>query len=792
MSETLRAPSETVEACPRSAANAHGQGLTPRIQRLRDLALAWANEPDPTERGWAIMRSYDETVGQPIIIRRAKAVAAFLASATLSLDEGDLLAGKVRRQIPGHRGIHEGHRWVNAAGYPELAWHLGPQALENAPVSDEFIEYMKGWRIRQQRMRGAPHRQRLPETERDMTAGLFSAGGFDGNHRLPRFQIILDRGCEDLKREALNRMAKLPSESKGRRDFYEALVIIYDAIIAHGKRWEARLNELAEAEPNETRRAELKQMAGHCGWAMAKPARTFWEALQTIWFGVCINQAECTGSAGSIGRFDQYLYPYYKTDIEAGRLTREDALELIEAFWLKCYRTFDFHHTTVGGLTPEGEDGTNELSYLCLDAVAALRTPRDIAVRIHKNTPDAFLRRAVEVAGLGLGRPDFWCDEVTITALLKKDIPIEDARDYAPIGCVEMTIPGKCNSRTMGHAINLSKILEVTLMGGRCALTGERVGLENETDFATYESLHTAYRKQVANAIHLAIKENLRAYAIQREHLPMPLLSAFTVGCLESGRDVMDGGATYNPAGVNLFTAANVADSLAAIRKLVYEEKRLTLDDLRDALRSNFEGREDLRQMLLSAAPKFGNDDPYVDAIAAEEVAFYCDEVDHYPTPEGDRHWPLLFGTTTQSIYNMGPKTGASADGRPAKEVLATSVNPMSGRNVSGLTAELNSVACIDYTKAAGGCSYITDVHPSVIDGEECMEKMCAALRAFFERGGMEIGLNVLREEQLRDAQAEPEKNAHIMVRVFGFSTQFVSLEPEWQEYVISKVRHDH
>ncbi|MEW6355682.1 MAG: pyruvate formate lyase family protein [Planctomycetota bacterium] len=787
MPESLRTSLETIEACPRPAVRLDGRELTPRIQRLRELALSWANEPDPTERGWAVMRSYDETVGQPIIVRRAKAVAAFLMSETLQLDEGDFLAGKVRRQIPGHRGIHEGHNWVNAAGYPDLWWRPGPLALKGAPVSEEFLAYMRQWVTRHPGIQQDFNAQRPVETQRDMAAGLFAAHGFDGNHRLPRYQLLLDRGCESLKYEALDRMAKAPSDQ---RDFYEALVIAYDAVMAYGKRWETRLNELAEAEPDETRRMELRQMAEHCGWALAKPARTFWEAIQTVWLGVCINQAECTGSAGSIGRLDQYLYPYYKADIEAGRITRERALELIEVFWLKCYRTFDFHHTTLGGQTPDGRDATNELSYLCLDAVAALRTPRDVAVRIHRNTPPAFLRRAVEVAALGLGRPDFWCDEITIESLVKKGIPIKDARDYAPIGCVEMTIPGKCNSRTMGHAINLSKILEVTLNGGRCALTGKRAGLDNEIAFPTYESLHAAYRRQVANAIRLAIEENFRAYAIQREQMPMPLLSAFTIGCMESGRDVMDGGAVYNPAGVNLFTVANVADSLAAIRKLVYDEKRLTLDDLRDALRTNFEGREDLRQMLLSAAPKFGNDDPYVDAIAAEEVAFYCDEVDRYPTPEGGRHWPLLFGTTTQSIYQFGPKTGASADGRRAKEILATSVNPMSGRNTSGLTAELNSVSRIDYTKAAGGCSYITDIHPTVIDGDECMDKMCAALRAFFERGGMEIGLNVLREDQLRQAQADPEKHAHIMVRVFGFSTQFVSLDPEWQEYVISKVRH--
>jgi formate C-acetyltransferase len=588
--------------------------LSPRIRQLRELALAWANEPDPTERGRAVMRSYDETVGQPMIIRRAKAVAEFLETETLTLDEGDLLAGRLRRQIAVHKGIHEGHQWANAAAYPEL-WR-NPAVLKDAPVPREFVSAMKEWAARHESVYQKYNATQSAEVREAIAAGLFTAWGFDGNHRLARFHMVLERGCEDLKREALARSASLRQAAK-EREFYEGMVIVYDAAIAYGRRWGAKLLALAETEPDERRRCELTQMAEHCRQGLAKPARTFWEALQTVWLILCVNQAECLGSANSIGRLDQYLYPYYAADVQAGRLTREQALELIEALFLKCYRTFDFHHTTLGGLTPSGSDGTNELSYLCLEAVAALRTPRDIAVRIHKHTPRAFFRKAVAVAGIGLGRPDFWNDEVTVKALLKKGFPLEDARDYAPIGCVEITIPGKCNSRTMCHEINLAKALELALNNGRCALTGRQVGLEAAVSFPTYESLHAAYRRQAARAIRLALEDNFRAYALQREALPMPVLSAFTVGCLESGRDVMDGGAMYNPAGVNLFGVANMADSLAAIRKLVYEEKRITLDELRQALLSDFREREDLRQMLLTAAPKFGNDAPSVDAIAA-------------------------------------------------------------------------------------------------------------------------------------------------------------------------------
>jgi len=765
--------------------------LSLRIARLREQALAFANEPGPAERGWAVMKSYDESRAEPMPIRRAKAVAAVLQAETLVLDDGDLLAGRVRRKIASHPGIHEGHRWRNAAAYPDVA--PNPGIVKGAAVSSDFVSFMEDWARRHVCVHAKVAALRPREVQRAMAVQAFSSNGLDMVHRLPRFELILERGALGLREEAAARMARLDAtraDDVKKRIFYRAVVIVCDAMAGYGLRWAEKLAELARAEGDAERRRELEQMAAICRRVPAQPARTFREALQSLVLVLCVNQAETTGSAGSFGRLDQYLYPFYAADIEAGRLTRARALELVQCFFLKWYRTFDFHHTMLGGLTPDGGDGTNDLSFLCLEAVERLRTPRDIAVRVHKGTPPAFLRKAAEVARLGLGRPDFWNDEVMVPALAKAGFPIEDARDYAAIGCVEITIPGKCNSRTMGHAINLTKILELTLNEGRCALTGERVGGQCGAEFPTYEALHAAYREQAAHFIRLAIEEDVRGYVVQATEHPFPVLSALTLGCTESGRDVMDGGALYNHAGVNLFGVANVADSLAAIKKLVYEEQRLTLDELRDALASDFGDREGLRQMLLNRAPKFGNGDPYVDEIAAQEVAFYCDEVAKYHTPEGGRFLPLLFGCTPASVHHVGARTGASADGRKANAPLATSVNPTHGRAVSGATAVLNSVGGIDFTKAAGGASFIVDLHPTVADGDRGLDALVGLLCGFFDQGGLEIGLNVVREEQLREAQAHPEEYGHLMVRVFGFSTQFVSLDRELQEHLIEKTRH--
>ena len=771
------------------AAETGPTALSPRVAKLRELALAWANEPDPAERGWAIMRAYDQLATEPPAIRLATGVADYLRTQTLALDEGDLLAGRVRRTLKIHPGIHEGYEWANAAMFPE-SWP-NTQALAGSPVSPEFTEALTDWQTRHPpRAAGL----QTPSGTRQATAmGAFSAGGLEGGHRLPRFQLLLDHGAAALRDQALSRLGSLTGddeEGESHRTVYQSMITAYQAMIDYAHRWADRLEELAVDAGSPFRKQELRQLSAICRQVPEQPARTFWEALQCVWFCVLVNDSECTGTATSFGRLDQYLWPYYKADLTAGRIDRENARELIECLSLKCYRTFDFHHATIGGITPDGADGTNELSWLCLEAVERLRTPRDVAVRIHRGTPPEFLRKAVEVAALGLGRPDFWNDEVTIEALVRSGFPVEDARDYAAIGCVELTIPGKCNSRTMGHAMNLAKILELTLHGGRCPRTGNVVSKEHATDFATYEELHDAYRERAAHCIQLAMDQNRRAYHFQAEKLPFPFLSACTEGCMESGRDVMNGGAVYNPAGVNLFGIANVADALAALRQLVFEEKQVSLLALRDALSADFAGSEDLRNLLLARSPKFGNDVAAVDQIAAEEASFYCDQVTRVPTPEGGPHLPLIFGTSPQAVFHLGRATGALPDGRPAGEPIATSCGPSHGRNLTGLTAELNSVSRLDYTKTPGGVSYIVDVHPCLVATPSALGGLTAALQAFFAQGGMEIGLNVLQEEQLRAAQQEPETHRHIMVRVFGFSSQFVSLSPALQEYVIGNCRH--
>jgi len=765
------------------------EGLSQRIMRLRKLAITFTNEPAPTERGNALMDSYDETMAEPIIVRRAKAVARILETQSLVLDEGQLIAGCVPRLIPAHYGIHTGYEWKNPVCYPEVS---GQKLPEDAPVSESFRrrweKWHKGYVSVWQKLNAL-----VPEDERlAMQSGVYHSGGVDWVHRNSRFQMAQELGLAEIRKQAQDKLFSLNethADDVKRKPFYKAIIIVCDAIIDYAERWADRLNQMAETEGDDLRSAELRKMSDICRKVPKYPSTTFHEAIQSVWLIQVANYAEAAGSAHSFGRFDQYMLPFYTADIESGRLTRNQALELIQCLWLCCYSTFDFRHVTVGGVKPDGSDGTNELSHLCLEATESLKTPKDIAVRIHKNTPESFLRKAAQVTRLGLGRPDFWNDEVTIEALAKAGIPLQDARDYSAIGCVELTIAGKCNSRTMGHSINLSKCLELALNNGCDQLTGKQIGIETGETFGTYEELHSAYRRQAQHFIRLAIQQNIRAYIMQATDFPMPVLSTLTEGCLESGHDVMDGGAIYNFAGVNLFGVANIANSLAAIKKLVFEDKDLSLEELHKALKSNFEGHESLRQMLRNRMPKYGNGDEYVDSMAAEEASFYCDEVAKYPTPEGGKHHALIFGVTGEAILGFAKMTGASADGRKAGESLAMSASAEHGTEKVSATATLKSASRLDYTKAPGGISFILDFHPTAIAGDDGLEKLMLLLRTFFDDGGMEVGVNILSQEELRKAQKSPEQYRHIMVRVFGFSTQFISLSDELQEYVIRKAK---
>lgn len=417
-----------------------------------------------------------------------------------------------------------------------------------------------------------------------------------------------------------------------------------------------------------------------------------------------------------------------------------------------------------------------------------MRIPRAIGVRVHSGSPRDLLKLAAEVAALGLGVPSFFNDSVFIPALVDRGIPLEDARDYAVVGCVEIMLPGRSPARTMGHAINTAKCLELALNNGRCMLTNEQIGplTGDSSRFSSFGELFEAFRQQLTYFTELALQVNLEAERYQPSRIRFPFLSALTKDCIERGLDITCGGARFEFTGVNLANVADAADGLVAVKSHVFERNTLTMGDLLEALRGNFEGQEPLRQLLLNTAPKFGCDEPEADEVAAEIVRHYVSVVRKHRTLRGGPLMPLLFETSPLMVYGFGPKTAALPNGRNAKEPLAMSACPSTLRRSKGPTAEILSVTRLPHQLLSGGVSYILEL-PMGLRGGKIVEMIDALVRTYCRLGGGSIAFNTVNEKTLREAQKYPERYRWLTVRVFGYSHRFVELSPELQEYVIAR-----
>ncbi|MBC8233686.1 discoidin domain-containing protein [bacterium] len=614
-------------------------------------------------------------------------------------------------------------------------------------------------------------------------------------HTVPGFEKIMRLGFDGIRAEAQAKLDNLDdtnAEELAKEPFWQAMTIICEAAGNFGKRYAQLARDMAEVEKDLSRKQELLQLADVCEQVPHSPARTFHEALQVLWFGHMMIELEDPPNAHSIGRIDQMLYPYYKRDMEEGILTREQALELMKCFGLKIWKSYDVQDTMLGGMKPDGTDGANDVSLLYLDAVEELDLHLQISARFHNNTDKAFWHRVAEVNSKCRGLPQMFSDETIIPALVKKGIPLEEARDYAIIGCIEVTIPGRCDPRVVNHYTNLAKCLELALNDGVCMLSGQQVGVKTGalTTLTSYEYVLEAYKTQVAYDVRQAVPRMHKAELEQRERFPMPILSVLTDDCIEKGIDITAGGARYNSTGVCGYGMANVGDSLAAIKKLVFEEGRLSLMEIFEAMRTNFEGKESLRQMLLNEAPKYGNDDDYVDSIVVEICRHFCEELEQYRNPRGGKYHAHLFSFV--AAVGGGAGTAALPDGRLAREPVANSLAPQQGRDKEGITAMLKSAGKIDQTLAAAGTSLIFDLHPSILSGNngDGIDKLESLLSTYLSIGGGHVECNIVDENMLRAAQKEPEKYQHLSVRVAGYSAYFVNLAPDMQEHIIQKTKN--
>lgn len=634
--------------------------------------------------------------------------------------------------------------------------------------------------------------------------GVLNCGATQG-HIIPNHVRILKEGFTGVQKKAESLLAVTQGDPK--KDFLRAIINCCEGVRLFAERYAQKAEELASQERNKGRQEELRKIAAICRRVPYFPAQTFHEALQSVWFQhMLILMAESYPGPGvSYGRFDQYLQEYYAKDLQEGLITREEAKELLRCFWVKNNYAYDFFGTsggrqgitagdgqliTLGGQGLEGEDVTNDLTYMCLEVAEEMNLlePK-INVRLHKNTPESFLQFITGIVSRTQGSPFLLnFDSIVIRALENQGLSHEDAVDYGVVGCLENTAQGKDRSGTVDVNMNLAKAIELALNRGRDMRTGQLVGAEtgDPLGFSKFEDFKGAVFEQLRHIIKTAVETYGISDELRATYEPVPYLSAMVDGCMEKGLDVNAGGAVYNYVTVEGVGFATASDSVTAVKKLIYEDKKVSMAELLEALRDNFDGKEKLRLTLLNRAPKYGNDDPYADEIARELSRFWALEVSRYVSPFTGRRFRAGYLSWNYFIA-FAPTTAATPDGRRRGEYLSNAVCPGQGRDRHGPTAAFKSVTHLGFDVVPNGASYTPTFSPSSLRDEEHRSKFASLLRAFDSLGGTAMQINIIDAETLRQAQRNPEKYQNLLVRVTGYNAYFVTIGRALQDEIIAR-----
>jgi formate C-acetyltransferase len=624
-------------------------------------------------------------------------------------------------------------------------------------------------------------------------------------HICPDCEGWLAQGPAGIKARATEKLKHATAQTK---EFYQSVSLVMDGVQGFMLRYRDLLLKIATNCEGVGAKEELKNVAEICENLAHRPPETFHEAVQSLWFLFVVLHMESNASSFSPGRMDQFLYPFYKKDSENGILDQQKALEIIECIWLKFNEIVYLRNShsakffagfpigfniAIGGQDEQGNDYVNELSFLLLKAQEHLGLPQpNLSVRLNKNTSEALLKESIKVVAKGSGMPQFFNDEAIVKTMIDKlDITKEDARDYAIVGCVELTTQGNNLGWSDAAMFNLNKTLEVTLTGGKCLLTGEKIAPDygNLSTYETYEALEEAFAKQIN---YFMGKMVLACEQVEKAHidvLPSPFLSSVIHDCIEQGMDVTAGGAHYNFSGIQMIQVANLADSLAAIKQLVYEEKRVDKAQLLTALECNFDGYAVIKALLLNKAPKYGNDVTWVDELGSKWARYFHKKISNYTNYRGGKYHTGMY--TVSAHVPMGENVGASPDGRSAKAPLADGgMSPVYGRDIAGPTAVLKSVACLDNQLTTNGGLLNMKFLPEFFATERGVDKFAKFLRAFVDLEIPHIQFNVLRREDLLAAQKDPEKYRSLTVRVAGYTAYFTELAGELQNEIIARTSY--
>ncbi len=756
------------------------------------------------ERAKLITESFRQSEGEPAAIRRGKAFSHLLENMTVRIYPDERIVGRPTSKVRG------------GSISPELQcdWILDELDLLSTRETDPF-EPLTDWEkdvlrdvVPYWQTRSLRHHWKDLVGEKALAIDdlIIGGGAFCGNnqfpgHASPDFSQLLTLGTDGLIARIDERLSRPVTDTQ--RSELTGMRLCLEALGSLGGRYAAEAERLAAEEPDEARRAELLEIARTCRAVPRRPAGSFREAVQSLWFGYYCIMLENWGTGNTFLRVDQYLELFYESGIQSG-LTDAEAYELLAMLLINCNsdcvvysesRSHGFAGNnsgcsfTIGGVKPDGSCAVNRLSYLILEAERAVNMGSDdIVVRIADNTPDEFLLFACGVARDVGGKLKFLGDRTAVRDLELFGMPTELARDYAVVGCTSPIVAG-VSYHVPGGIISLPGILELALRRGVHRLTGLQLGAAtpDAAGFSTYDELWDAFCAQVRHIIPLCHEIKNADKAVFSAYAPSPLQSSLMPVCLERGTDVIDGGTKpYYGFAMSLAGAPNVGDSLAAIRRVVFEQKRATMADILTALDRNFEGYEDLRALLLRQ-PKFGNNDPYVDAIVNDVLSYVSDTVAAEPGFSGAKSTVAAAAVTAN--VGLGMVLGATPDGRLAGEPISEGgISPAQGRNTSGATASMLSVAHLDHDKLLHGEVLNLRMNPDAVAGEEKLRKFESLIRAYVDAGGYLVQFNIVSTETLRDAQLHPENHRDLVVRVATYAAYFIELGPELQNDIIRRL----
>ena len=818
----------------------------PKSERITKLVEdLYAKMPEiESARAVLITESYRRTEGEPIIIRRAKAFARILENLPIVIRDQELIVGST---TIAPRGCQT---------YPEFSYEwledefdtVETRSADPFYISEQTKQELKAanayWKGKTTSELATSYME--PQTLLAMEHNMFTPGNYFYNgvgHVTVKYGEVLEIGFSGIRAKAEAELAKLSladGDYQKRSRFLEAVMISCDAAVTYARRYAKLALEEAEKCTDPVRKMELLVIAQNCANVPEKGANGFYEACQSFWFVQQLLQIESSGHSISPGRFDQYMYPYYKKDLDSGKITRAQAQELMDCIWVKlndlnkCRDAASaegfagyslFQNLIAGGQNAEGIDVTNDLSFMSIQASMHVFLPQpSLSVRVWNGTPHEFLIKAAELTRTGIGLPAYYNDEVIIPSLVSRGLTLEDARDYNIIGCVEPQKAGKTEGWHDAAFFNMCRPLELVFSNGKDK--GAQVGPEtgDVEKMETFEEFFHAYEIQMDYAIKLLVNADNAIDMAHAERCPLPFLSSMVDDCMKRGKSVQEGGAVYNFTGPQGFGVANMADSLYAVKQLVFDEKKVTMKELKQALMLNYGkglAQEDLAALasdtvsvmrssgetvgeaeiaavlktihalseseevkengerilkLIEEVPKFGNDIPEVDAFARKVAYTYTKPLLNYRNPRGGMFQAGLYPVSAN--VPLGAQTGATPDGRLAHTPVADGVSPSAGKDVNGPTAAANSVARLDHYIASNGTLFNQKFHPSALSGRRGLENFAGLIRSYFDQKGSHMQFNVVSRETLLDAQKHPEQYKHLVVRAL-FTTLSKSLQDD-------------